>query len=97
MPNVKSAEKRMRTNKIREERNKAARSRLRTAIKKARQAEGEGADAALKQATSLLDRAARKRLISEFSLDLTVPNVATGFRFDIVLRGRMATPMERRK
>lgn len=63
MPNVKSAEKRMRTNKIREERNKAARSRLRTAIKKARQAEGEGADAALKQATSLLDRAARKRLI----------------------------------
>ena len=63
MPNVKSAEKRMRTNKIREERNKAARSRLRTAIKKARQAEGEGTDAALKQATSLLDRAARKRLI----------------------------------
>ena len=63
MPNVKSAEKRMRTNKIREQRNKAARSRLRTAIKKARQAEGEGADAAFLQAKSLLDRAARKRLI----------------------------------
>lgn len=63
MPNVKSAEKRMRTNKIREERNKAARSRLRTAIKKARQAEGDGAEAALQKATSLLDRAARKRLI----------------------------------
>ncbi|HEX6069570.1 MAG TPA: 30S ribosomal protein S20 [Longimicrobiaceae bacterium] len=63
MPNVKSAEKRMRTNRIREARNKAARSRLRTAIKKARQAEGEGADAAFLQAKSLLDRAARKRLI----------------------------------
>ena len=63
MPNVKSAEKRMRTNRIREARNKAARSRLRTAIKKARQAESEGADAAFLQANSLLDRAARKRLI----------------------------------
>jgi small subunit ribosomal protein S20 len=63
LPNVKSAEKRMRTNRIREARNKAARSRLRTAIKKARQAEGEGSDAAFLQAKSLLDRAARKRLI----------------------------------
>lgn len=63
MPNVKSAEKRMRTNKIREQRNKAARSRLRTAIKKARQAEGESVEGAFLQAKSLLDRAARKRLI----------------------------------
>jgi small subunit ribosomal protein S20 len=63
LPNVKSAEKRMRTNKIREQRNKAARSRLRTAIKKARQVEGENAESAFLQAKSLLDRAARKRLI----------------------------------
>ena len=64
MPNVKSAEKRMRTNKIREQRNKAARSRLRTAIKKARRVtEGEGVETAFLQAKSLLDRAARKRLI----------------------------------
>ena len=63
MPNVKSAEKRMRTNKIREARNKAARSKLRTAVKKARQVEAEDADAAQLQAKSLLDRAARKRLI----------------------------------
>jgi len=63
VPNVKSAEKRMRTNKIREQRNKQNRSRLRTAIKKARQVEAEGADAAQLQAKSLLDRAARKRLI----------------------------------
>jgi small subunit ribosomal protein S20 len=64
LPNVKSAEKRMRTNKIREQRNKAARSRLRTAIKKARQTtEGEGVETAYLQAKSLLDRAARKGLI----------------------------------
>jgi small subunit ribosomal protein S20 len=56
----------MRTNKIREERNKAARSRLRTAIKKVRQsdnADPEGAEARYQEAKSLLDRAARKRLI----------------------------------
>jgi small subunit ribosomal protein S20 len=56
----------MRTNRIREERNKAARSRLRTAIKKVRQsdaADAEGTEASYLQAKSLLDRAARKRLI----------------------------------
>jgi small subunit ribosomal protein S20 len=56
----------MRTNKIREERNKAARSRLRTAIKKVRQsdnADPESAEASYQQAKSLLDRAAHKRLI----------------------------------
>jgi small subunit ribosomal protein S20 len=53
----------MRTNKIREQRNKAARSRLRTAIKKARQTEGDTAESVYRQAISLLDRAARKRLI----------------------------------
>jgi small subunit ribosomal protein S20 len=64
LPNVKSAEKRMRTNKIREQRNKAARSRLRTAIKKARQAQNtESAGDAFEAAKSLLDRAARKRLV----------------------------------
>jgi small subunit ribosomal protein S20 len=64
LPNVKSAEKRMRTNKIREERNKQKRSRLRTAIKKVRQAEtAEAAESSYAQAKSLLDRAARRRLI----------------------------------
>ena len=63
MPNVKSAEKRMRTSKIREQRNKAARSRLRTAVKKSRQAEGDTAESSFLEAKSLLDRAARKRLI----------------------------------
>jgi protocatechuate 3,4-dioxygenase beta subunit len=36
----------------------------------------------------------RKRLISEFDLDSTVPEWALAYRFDIVLRGREATPME---
>ena len=64
MPNVKSAEKRMRTAAKRAERNKAARSRLRTAVKKARQAEtAEEVNAAFLEAKSLLDRAARKRLV----------------------------------
>ena len=64
MPNVKSAEKRMRTSAKRAVRNKAQRSRLRTAIKKARQAEAaEEVATTFAEAKSLLDRAARKRLV----------------------------------
>jgi protocatechuate 3,4-dioxygenase, beta subunit len=36
----------------------------------------------------------RKRLISEFDLASTVPEWALAYPFDIVLRGREATPME---
>jgi small subunit ribosomal protein S20 len=64
LPNVKSAEKRMRTNKIREQRNKQKRSRLRTAIKKVRLSDStESAAEAFETAKSLLDRAAARRLI----------------------------------
>lgn len=64
MPNVKSAEKRMRTNEIRAARNRAFRSKLRTALKRVRGAGSQGdANAALRDATSLLDRAAQKRII----------------------------------
>jgi small subunit ribosomal protein S20 len=64
LPNVKSAEKRMRTNEIRRERNRAFRSRLRSALKKVRSADTADAGmAALGEASSLLDRAARKRII----------------------------------
>ena len=64
MPNVKSAEKRMRTNKLREERNKSKRTRLRSALKTARAAEGkDDAEKSYQQAKSLLDRAAARRLI----------------------------------
>ena len=37
---------------------------------------------------------ARLRLIAAFDWETTVPEVALGYRFDIVLRGREATPME---
>jgi protocatechuate 3,4-dioxygenase beta subunit len=32
--------------------------------------------------------------VSSFEMDLTQPEWALGYRFDIVLRGRDATPME---
>ena len=35
---------------------------------------------------------ARSRLVSQFDMGLTVEGIALGFRFDIVLRGRGATP-----
>ena len=37
---------------------------------------------------------ARERLISAFELSLTTPEWALGYRFDIVMRGRKATPFE---
>jgi protocatechuate 3,4-dioxygenase beta subunit len=40
------------------------------------------------------DAAARDRLVARFDLDITQPEFALGYRFDIVLRGRGATPME---
>lgn len=44
---------------------------------------------------SVPDEKARVRLISQFDLKNTVPEQALAYRFDIVLRGRAATPMER--
>jgi len=46
--------------------------------------------------TCVEDVKARNRLISAFDLDTTLPEQALGFRFDIILRGRKATPMEQR-
>jgi protocatechuate 3,4-dioxygenase beta subunit len=40
------------------------------------------------------DAEARDRLVSQFDLSITKPNWALGYRFDIFLRGRQATPME---
>lgn len=40
------------------------------------------------------DAAARQRLVAQFSTDLTKPEWALGFAFDIVLRGPQATPLE---
>jgi protocatechuate 3,4-dioxygenase beta subunit len=43
---------------------------------------------------SVPDEKARNRLIAKFSLDLTQPDRALGYEFNIVLRGRNETPME---
>jgi protocatechuate 3,4-dioxygenase beta subunit len=40
------------------------------------------------------DPAARQRMVASFDLDTTVPEWALGYRFDIVLRGRDATPLD---
>ena len=43
---------------------------------------------------SIRDAKARERVISNFDLSLTEPEWALGFRWDIVLGGREATPLE---
>lgn len=59
MPNTKSAAKRLRQNETRRIRNKAVRSRLRTAIKKVRLAKKpDEATEAFREAVKLIDRAA---------------------------------------
>jgi protocatechuate 3,4-dioxygenase beta subunit len=40
------------------------------------------------------DAAARNRLIASFDIELTQPEWALGYRFDFVLRGRGATPVQ---
>jgi protocatechuate 3,4-dioxygenase, beta subunit len=40
------------------------------------------------------DEKARNRLISQFDWETTLPEEALGFKFDVVLRGRDATPWE---
>src|ERR1700728_4246024 len=40
------------------------------------------------------DENARNRLISAFDWETTMPGHALGYRFDLILRGRDATPME---
>jgi protocatechuate 3,4-dioxygenase, beta subunit len=44
---------------------------------------------------SIPDPKGRQRLVSQFDLENTVPEHALAYRFDIVLRGRAATPMEK--
>ena len=64
MPNIKSAKRRMKTSAKARLKNRAERTRIRSAIKNVRQA--TSADAAaprLQEAVALLDRAATRRLI----------------------------------
>ena len=63
MPNIASAKKNMRKSRAAAVRNRAQRSALRTALKKARAADPATGTEVVVQAVSLLDRAARKGLI----------------------------------
>lgn len=61
MPNIQSAKKNMRKSRAATVRNRAQRSALRTALKKAKAAGATAEDRA--RAVQLLDRAARKNLV----------------------------------
>jgi len=64
MPNIKSAKKRMELSRVANERNRANRSRIKTAIRRVREAEtAETGQARLQEAVALLDRAATRNLI----------------------------------
>ncbi|TVR54058.1 MAG: 30S ribosomal protein S20 [Gemmatimonadales bacterium] len=63
MPNIKSAKKRMELSRKWQAKNRAVRSRIRTAVKRVRQAEDpETAEARLREVSALLDRAATRRI-----------------------------------
>ncbi len=64
MPNIKSAKKRMELSRVANARNRAARAKLNTAIRRVQEAEdAETARAHLPDAVALLDRAATKNLL----------------------------------
>ncbi len=63
MANTKSALKRMRQNERRRLRNRAVRSKVRTAVKVARATEGQAASAAILEALRALDKAAAKGVL----------------------------------
>jgi small subunit ribosomal protein S20 len=64
MPNIKSAKKRMQLSAKARDKNRAERTRIRTAIKNVRQAaSADAAETRLREAVALLDRAATRRLI----------------------------------
>ncbi len=66
MPHHKSAAKRVITNEKARQRNIAARSRMRAAVKAVREATSKSqAEAALKQAVAILDRTASKGIIKK--------------------------------
>lgn len=66
MPNIKSAKKRMELSRQANVRNRAKRSRIRTAIRRVKEAEDAAvAQERLKEAVALLDRAATKDIIPQ--------------------------------
>jgi len=63
MPNIKSAKKRVQVNQAKAARNKSNRSALKTALKKAKTAEGDDKQALVQAAIQKVDQAAAKGLI----------------------------------
>ena len=63
MPNIQSAKKRMVLGELNREKNRAERSRLRTALKRARESQADQAQDLVKAAVSLLDQAAQERIV----------------------------------
>lgn len=77
MPRLKSAKKAMRKSHAANERNRAHRSQLRTAIKKVRAAAtAKEAQAAYVEAERLLDRAGRKNLVHRNTASRTKSRLA---------------------
>jgi len=64
MPNIKSAKKRMELSRVANARNRANRSKIKTAIRRVREAEDkETAETQLRQAVAILDRAGTRNLL----------------------------------
>ena len=64
MPNIKSAKKRMKLSAQARLRNRSERARIRTAVKRVREATAaEAGTERLREAVALLDRAATRRLV----------------------------------
>ena len=80
MPNIKSAEKRVQIGKVRNARNKADRSELKTVLKKFDAAVAEGsrdkAESAYKVAVKAVDKAAGKGLIHKNKANRTKSQLA---------------------
>lgn len=77
MPRLKSSKKAMRKSSSANERNRARRSQLRTAIKKVRSAAtGKEAQEAYTEAERLLDRAGRKNLVHRNTASRTKSRLA---------------------
>ena len=83
MPNIKSASKRVKVSEIRRMRNMAAKSRLKTATRKFKEAveagNKEAAQPALKELLALLDKAAGKNLIHKNAANRKKSKLQTAF------------------
>ena len=81
MANIKSAKKRVLTSRVRQERNKAVKSSVKTAIKKVeaavREADKDAAAKELLNATSIIDKAAKKGVLHKNTASRKVSRLAS--------------------